>query len=750
MIKRDIGQLAIYQLEKRTEMLSLACLRDLYLQQTSEIIYIVLNKKLYGIICLEDVLHHSENGNVRINQNFTVLTGYDVIRAHEIFQQRRKIHKIPVINNEGELLGDYSRWDDLLFLEHNMEIEREHYVLKKILSPYEAIYIVAPIANKRHIYLYFMEHLERLHIPYEFLEKEEVIGKLTEKAICICADEDEKRGVQCLCGMQQREFDSRGYDIRRYDMPVDTCCKIRLTTYKNLFLQIIDEVQLYHLGIKKTTDQLYDRRNFKVTRFLSELEKKGVKCFCLYSEGIDVTEYWRKFIWDIIISLRENPINPIAPWSKGKENEIFYTGLYDQEDYQKEIAQREIFYSTRSFEYKKNIRGKYFNARDGKRITCFQPEKYIGTIYLLGLCTFVGLHVEDQHTISSYLQRMLLEKGYAYRVENYGIAARADGEIETRLEEIGKFQINDIVICQSSTGEAVDIDGISLEKIYEKNNVPIQWIMDTYGHCNHKVNQFLAEGIFERIEPFLSEEMVKRSGNVEVKINANKIMGDYVRSQYLDKYFSHFSGEKYNTVGAIIMKGDPFHQGHRYLIEQAIRRVEFLILFVIDADEFIFPFEERFEMIVEGTRDINNIMVVPSGDFIFSKSNFKEYYTQQYDVTAALNAEYDINVFADFIAAPLHITHRFVGEAAKKRVMKVYNEKMKTILPQKGITYTEMKRISVDGEVVSSAVIQDYLRNREYSKAFRLLPESSKKYLESQIKDLSSVEVLLCEPEEGL
>ena len=97
MIKRALSELAIYQIEKDKELLDKSCLHDLYQKKTSEIIYITKEKKLYGIICLKEAVYCFENGNVQINKTFTRLKGFNVIKAHEIFQ-KRNIHKIPVVN----------------------------------------------------------------------------------------------------------------------------------------------------------------------------------------------------------------------------------------------------------------------------------------------------------------------------------------------------------------------------------------------------------------------------------------------------------------------------------------------------------------------------------------------------------------------------------------------------------------------------------------------------------------------------
>ena len=128
-------------------------------------------------------------------------------------------------------------------------------------------------------------------------------------------------------------------------------------------------------------------------------------------------------------------------------------------------------------------------------------------------------------------------------------------------------------------------------------------------------------------------------------------------------------------------------------------------MFVVEEDLFLFPFEERFQLIKKGTDDLSNIMIVPSGDFILSRNNFQEFFSKRNDGAVAFNVEYDIKVFADYIAEPLHITHRFVAEEHKNKLIKAHIEAMRRILPQKGINYVEIPRMVSGEESVKSSTV---------------------------------------------
>lgn len=738
MIKRDISQLTVYSIEEETETLPLGCLRRLYLEKTSEIIYVTKEGKLYGIICMGEVLYgHKQNAEVRINRNFTFLTGYNVIKAHDFFAKKKRVNKIPVVNEQMELIGDYSRWDDKLYIERNQaQIMQEKFV-KKLLDPYETVYIVKPVESGDFNYLQLMEYLNCFHIDYVTLDKEQFGEKLFENAICILLNEDERTGLECLYGIEPRLHDYFGNDIRRYNILENEQYKMILITYKNLLLQILEMIQFENLGIVNPID-LAGRRhvnwfcneaNDKAATLLSSLEKRGIKCFSLYTYEYEKTEYGINFYNEIAerLDMRSQEIKE-SGWIGEIINEEFYDEIYQQEEFKSGKAQRTMAYFSNVFEYKKNITGRHFNARDGRRMTCYQPQEYIGTIYLLGVCWAIGPYVEDQYTIASYLQKRVLEKGYPYRVENCGLMSRWDAGIDARLTEIGTFSENDIILYQSPRWVVPGIQNFSIEKIYESHDIPSTWTVNNYMHCNHKVYKIMADSLLEIFEPYLSDKGNSRL----VHINLHKVMEDYIRRKYLSRYFGD---EKSGTVGAIVMSCNPFHRGHRYLIECAREKVDFLIIFVIDDDDFMFSFEERFKMIVEGTQDMNNVMVVPNGDFVCSRSNFLEYYTQDHYMTThlILNAEYDINLFADYIAALLHITHRFAGAEPEGKVKEIYYDTMRKILPQKGISFTEIPRMMINGEVVSTSLVQKYLENEEYDKAFALVPESTKLFLLKQL-----------------
>lgn len=727
MVRRELSQLAVYSINQEMETLPLECLRTLYLNKPSETVYIVKDKKLYGIVSMGEVLYGRRgNSIVRINKSFTMLDGYEVIKAYRIFLERPQIQKLPVVNEAGELLGDYSRWDDALYIERNQERLMQKEMVEKILKQYETVYIVEPVEKENLQYLRLMKYLDCFQIQYVLLGNDRIYEKLQEHAIFIFLNEDERRGMQCLYGLAPRPYDRRGYNLFQYDYLIEKKWKVRFATYKSLLIQIMKEIQLKELNIKKPEDLPYDRLDDKATVLLRALSSNGISSFYFTNDERNETSYGKSFKENMYKWLKEHP-GYSRVWTGTLDKEAFYGELLQSEDYKKGIAQREIAYMDARLGVIKDIAGQYYNIKNGRRVTCYQPIEYIGTIYIVGLCIISGAYVEDQYTIASCLQKKLLERGYPYRVENYGTEMQFD--VENRLEKIGNYSVNDLVIYHSLIGEPVDVRGISLEKIYENYDMPSDWVIDTYSHCNHKADQLIADSLLEIIEPSLLIKGKLEKNDEKLRINFSEIMKTYVRQKFLNQAFGYFDYRKYHSIGAIVMKGNFFNIAHRYLIETAKQQVEFLIVFVLEDNTFLQPFEERFKLIEEGTKDLDNVMIVPNGDFILSRNTFPEFYSKLWDSRTSVNAEYDSNVFADYIAKPLHITHRFAGVEPKEKIETVYHETMKRVLQEKGISFIEIPPMLLDGEVISTLLVQKYLECKEYDKAFSLVPESTKEYL---------------------
>ncbi|NLI92605.1 MAG: [citrate (pro-3S)-lyase] ligase [Peptococcaceae bacterium] len=179
---------------------------------------------------------------------------------------------------------------------------------------------------------------------------------------------------------------------------------------------------------------------------------------------------------------------------------------------------------------------------------------------------------------------------------------------------------------------------------------------------------------------------------------------------------------------ALVVNCNPFTKGHRALIQRAAGENEAVLVFVVNEDRSLFPFADRFKLVKEGVADLPNVVVVPSGKYIISNATFPSYFIRDEDKVIA-QTRLDITVFAQQIAPRLGIKRRYVGEEPYCPVTSAYNTAMFDILPKHGIEINIMKRIEVQGEIVSASKVRDFIRNGDWEGIQRLVPEVTYRYL---------------------
>ena len=181
------------------------------------------------------------------------------------------------------------------------------------------------------------------------------------------------------------------------------------------------------------------------------------------------------------------------------------------------------------------------------------------------------------------------------------------------------------------------------------------------------------------------------------------------------------------------MNCNPFTNGHRYLIETAAQKVDYVYVFVVEEDKSVFPFADRFCMVQEGTRDIENVLVIPSGEYIISKKTFEQYFSKDH-VEMIEDMDYDVRIFGEVIAKEFDIAVRFVGEEPFDKVTCKYNETMKRILPEYGIDVVEIPRVSNgEGEIISASKVRKYLQEGDMEAVRSMLPETTLEYLLGEV-----------------
>ena len=175
-------------------------------------------------------------------------------------------------------------------------------------------------------------------------------------------------------------------------------------------------------------------------------------------------------------------------------------------------------------------------------------------------------------------------------------------------------------------------------------------------------------------------------------------------------YARSLAEEADGEIGAIIMNANPFTAGHRYLIEKALERVSLLHVFVVSEDRSYFSFAERWKRVAEGTKDLPQVRMHETKDYLISSVTFPTYFIKEKARAEDVRCALDLTVFADVFAKEMGITVRYVGTEPLDPVTARYNEIMKEMLPPKGIEVVEVPRLTVNGEIVSATKVREKLQ----------------------------------------
>ena len=197
-----------------------------------------------------------------------------------------------------------------------------------------------------------------------------------------------------------------------------------------------------------------------------------------------------------------------------------------------------------------------------------------------------------------------------------------------------------------------------------------------------------------------------------------------------DNYYDQIDIDKDLLTGAIVMNCNPFTLGHRYLIEQALTKVKQLIIFVVEEDQSFFSFEDRIQLVKEGTSDLENVIVIPSGPYIISSATFPTYFLKEINQKNEYYTHIDVQLFKR-IMDKLNITYRFVGSEPIDQVTNLYNETMKEVL---GDALIVIQRKEQDDQVISASRVRKYLEEKDFDKIKELVPKTTYNLLKTKFK----------------
>lgn len=384
------------------------------------------------------------------------------------------------------------------------------------------------------------------------------------------------------------------------------------------------------------------------------------------------------------------------------------------------------------------------SVKNGFRSTVGQPEYTDRRVLFFGASTTFSYGMSDKNTIVSQVQKNINQSFDNIRVENHGVLGMnlllaMNNIIQTEIKPGDVIVLFDFDEFKSVEGQGVF--SIDLNDVQRGSDFFID-LNAHHCHYSPRGNKIMGEIVTSKILPFLSQSDIQPINKIDFDTKMLGVLDKFKyflfrhtaqalesceMKEYLDLLKQHTSDVE-GEVGSVAVNCNPITKGHLHLIEYAARSVDKLFIFVIEEDKSFFKFEDRYKLVVESTKHIDNVTVIRGGKFICTELTYPDYFDKETSEAKA-DASMEAWFFCEYIAKTLNITKIFLGDEPKCRITKQYNEKMQELLPEYDIEVKIIDRVSTNGDVISASKVREFLANRDFSSIEAIVPRPTYQFL---------------------
>lgn len=753
-----------------------------FIVNNGQTIYVTQYDKVVGMITVGNFIRNCLNNTELITRKFTMVRPENEADAIRILEENIWMDSVPVINNDDQIEKEY------YVHKESFQHDRINEIIKTIRQIILEMKFWGKSEQHNKIILYYdLLNDEQINeLNYQSNEKLLVTNKLSIEDIEHYAYE----GYFLICDFCPDTYRVRNIYYSKYGMKsikwdlnwieIGECLTDRANYFrkngiavfadsenylyeclKEIDYQLLDEDQLvwdeqfkcllYKGSIDDSIECVLTMTCFLEHPYILFRTSKGNKHIPVLSRiyvdqqiAIEASEYdiltnifpafqgsSVKFLLlndpDVESKMGSNLANRVADGLKWKNQKRVFYREKTEEEFQQILKETTAFVpSIRDGYFQRvDIQGKYVNCINGERYTVENSGTGPRIFHVLGPCTLIGTAVEDQCTIPSYLRPSIPQayyiKNHTPGYENINFAIRAQ---EYHEHDIIMFMVRNIDLFAKA-----GVQTHSIIQAYKNMPDVCDHVLDELKHVNEVALKYIAREIEDLcIRENLFKDKV--SGvNKKISFGTGKKNLPKELKEWLAESVKKYKSNNAERAGAVVMNCNPFTQGHRYLIEQASSQVDILYVFVLEEDKSYFNFNNRFDMVKAGTKDIENVIVLPSGKFVISTQTMPGYFNKENQPFLEADAALDLSYFAEAIAKEFEIKVRFAGEEPKDKFTKKYNEAMSRLLPEYGIEFCEIPRKQVGDTVISASLVRKYLEERNYGAIKELVLPDIYEYL---------------------
>ena len=123
----------------------------------------------------------------------------------------------------------------------------------------------------------------------------------------------------------------------------------------------------------------------------------------------------------------------------------------------------------------------------------------------------------------------------------------------------------------------------------------------------------------------------------------------------IDKIKSKLNWKEDSNNGLLIMNCNPFTLGHQFLIETAAKKMDNILVLVVEEDKSSFPFLDRIALVKKGTEHLKNVTALPSTEYVISSATFPNYFLRKEDDSLVEFMKLDTKITAEHFCKKLKI-----------------------------------------------------------------------------------------------
>lgn len=188
-------------------------------------------------------------------------------------------------------------------------------------------------------------------------------------------------------------------------------------------------------------------------------------------------------------------------------------------------------------------------------------------------------------------------------------------------------------------------------------------------------------------------------------------------------------------IAAVVINANPFTLGHRYLIERAASKQDYVFVFVVEENKSFFSFHDRFFLVQENCRDISNVIVLPSTKFLISSATFPSYFLKEKEIISSEHALIDARIFGRYFVPKFKIKKRFLGDEELDASTRLYNTILLNELAKYNCEVEIIPRLKNHSTIVSASLVRKYFFEKNFEKIKDLVSKQSFEYLKQKANE---------------